>query len=128
MAAIQFIKVGTTAQNMATIPAPDDWGWMLSDISASDAGRTQDANVTMYKNRVAQKRKLTPVWKNRNATTVAAILQAFNPEYVYVRYWDTMDNQFETRQFYTGDKSAAMTSFTLGGVLYSSLSFDLIER
>ena len=126
--ATAFIKVGTSAQSLAEIPAPDDWGWGLNDISASDSGRTQDENNTMHKNRTSQKRKLSPTWKNRDNDTVAAILQAFNPEYVFVRYLAAMDNAYVTREFYTGDKSAALRKVTIGGAEYKSLTFNIIER
>ena len=113
---------------MSALPAPDDWGWGLQDVSSSDSGRTQDANATMYKNRVAQKRKLAPIWKNRSADAVSQILRAFNPEYVYVLYHDAMSNAYEVREFYTGDKNATMRKFEIGGITYSSLSFNIIER
>ena len=126
--ATEFIKVGTDPDNLVSIPAPDDWGWGLQDVSSPDAGRVQDANATMYKMRLTQKRKLSPVWKNRDAATVAAILSAFNPEYVYMSYHDAMENAYVVKEFYTGDKKASMRKFQVGGVVYSSLSFSIIER
>jgi len=126
--AIEFISVGTTPQDMITLPAPDDWVWGLNDISASDAGRVQDEGNTMHKNRTAQKRKISVTWKNRDAATVAKILQAFNPEYVFVRYLDAMSNAYETREFYTGDKSAPLHSVHFGGAAYTALTFNIIER
>ncbi len=126
--ATEFIKVGADPDNLVSIPAPDEWGWGLQDVSSPDAGRVQDANATMYKMRLTQKRKLSPVWKNRDAATVAAVLRAFNPEYVFVLYHDAMENAYAVREFYTGDKSAAMCKFYVGGVEYSSLSFNMIER
>lgn len=82
----------------------------------------------MYKNRITQKRKLSPVWKNRDAATVSAVLKAFNPEYIYVCYHDAMENAYLVKEFYTGDKSTAMRSFSVGNITYSSLSFNIIER
>lgn len=128
MASFDFIKVGTSLDSLSTIPAPNTWGWDLMDISAPDAGRTQDAGNTMHKMRVSQKRKLAPTWKNRSYTVIAQILQAFNSEYVYVQYLDAMDGQLEIRQFYTGDKSASLHQVFVGGIEYSQLSFSLIER
>lgn len=126
--ATNFIMVGTTPQNMVALPAPDDWVWGSNDISSSDAGRTQDADNTMYKNRTSTKRKLSPTWKNRDAETVATILQAFAPEYVYMRYLDAQDNAYEVRQFYTGDKSSPLRQIRLGGAEYKALTFNIIER
>lgn len=126
--ATEFMRVGTDPNNLASIPAPDEWGWGLQDVSSSDAGRVQDANATMYKMRLTQKRKLAPVWKNRDAATVAAVLGAFQPEYVFVLYHDALENAYVVREFYTGDKSATMRKFYVGGIEYSSLSFSIIER
>ncbi len=128
MATIEFVKVGTSASSLSLIPAPDDWGWDLMDISAPDAGRTQDEGATMYKMRVAQKRKLSPSWKNRSAAVVAQILQAFDPEYVYVQYLDALTNSYQVREFYTGDKHAGVRKVYIGGIEYKQLSFSIIER
>nr|WP_306792868.1 DUF6711 family protein [Collinsella urealyticum] len=99
------------------------------DVSADDAGRVMDANATMYKQRIAQKRKLKVAWRMLTATQTGAILRAFNPEYLSVRYWDAMDAQMETRTFYVGDRTAPLKWFQiLDGTRYEELSFDLIER
>lgn len=109
-------------------PPPDDYSWGLQDISASEAGRTQDANATMHKMLITQKRKINVSWKNRDSATIAALLQAFNQEYVNVTYHDPMTDTWQTRTFYTGDKSSAYKQITSGIHVVSSLSFNLIER
>lgn len=128
MASEWIIMVGTDPSNLAAVLTPDDYSWGLQDVSASDSGRVNDANATMYKNRFTQKRKIQLKWNNPNAETTAAILQAFNPEYVYVRYLDPMDNAYEVRVFYVGDRSAMLKQRTEFWTLYSSVSFDIIER
>ena len=127
MASITPLQVGASASSLVAVRTPDRLDWGLQHVSAADSGRTNDANATMHKNRVAQKRKITLSWSDPDDETVASILQAFNPEYVYVRYRDAMSNQFETRLFYSGDKSAPVKWMTVGGVVYSTLSFDIIE-
>ncbi len=112
----------------ASFPAPDEYSWGLQDISASEAGRTQDANATMHKMLITQKRKIQVSWKNRDAATISALLQAFNHEYVNVTYHDAMTNTWQTRTFYTGDKSSAYRQIEQGGYTVSSLNFNLIER
>lgn len=123
-----FLKVGTSSSSLADVPTPTTVQPQLCDVSASDAGRVLDSNATMYKNRVAQKRKIALAWKNPSGADVAAILQAFNPEYVYVRYLDPMSNSYETRQFYVGDRTMPLREVSVGGVTYSQLSFNIIER
>lgn len=126
-----MLSVGTTSTNLVDISVdPSQMAWGLQDISAADAGRVQDAGNTMYKMRTSQKRKLQLTWNLPTAAQVSEILRAFNPEYVYVRYWDPMDNNWNIRQFYVGDRSAPFQWFSLPkkGTRYSTLSFDIIER
>lgn len=124
----EVIRVGTSSGSLSAVPAPDELNYGLQDVSASDAGRVQDANVTMQKNRIAQKRKLSLVWKNRSKAEVAQIMQAFNPEYVWIYYPDSLSGNFEVREFYVGDRSAALRKVFVGGISYSTLNFNVIER
>lgn len=119
----------TSGSTVAISPDPYKLEWGLMDVSSDDAGRVMDANATMYKERLCQKRKLNLAWREITNAQASAILQAVNPEYFYVRYWDVMDNRWETREFYVGDRSAPFRWFEiLGGTRYSEVSFDLIER
>lgn len=124
----EALMVGTSPTNLAAIPAPDDMTWGVSDISSSDSGRTNDANATMHKNTIARKRKIQLTWKGLDGTQTRAVLQAFKPEYVYVRYHEPEENAFQVREFYTGDKSAPVMQFTVGGIVYKTVSFNIIER
>lgn len=115
----------------AISPDPSSMEWGLQDISASDAGRVQDAGNTMYKMRTSQKVKLNLTWTMPTAAQASAILQAVNPEYFTATYFDPMANAFQTKTFYVGDRSAPMKWYNLGGIQgtrYSTLSFDIIER
>lgn len=122
------LMVGTNPSNLHAIPNPTDISWGLSDISSADAGRTNDAGVTMHKNLVARKRKLQLTWKNLDGYRTADVLQAFMPEYVYVRYHDPASNEYQVRQFYSGDKTAPVHSMTIGGIIYKTVNFNIIER
>lgn len=125
-----MLSVGTTSGSLTAIsPDPSKFEWGLQDVSASDAGRVMDSNATMYKQRMAQKRKISLAWTNPTAAQASAILQAFNPEYVYVKYWDVMANGWQVREFYVGDRTSPFKWFqTLGGTRMSELKFDIIER
>lgn len=108
------------------IKTPSSFSWSLQDISASDAGRTDDA--IMHKNRIAQKRKLSLAWNNPTKEQTSEILKAFNPEYITVVYPDAMSGSNESREFYSGDKTAPMKIWTVNNKRYSQISFDIIER
>ena len=102
------------------IKSPSSLTWGKQDISASDAGRTDD--TIMHKNKVGEKRTLDLAW---NGPTPA---EASAPEYVNVTYWDTEDGKWETRVFYTGDKKAPVKIWTVNNKRYESVSFNIIER
>ena len=124
------LSVGTTPSNLTPISLdPSSLEWGLQDISASDAGRVQDSGNTMYKMRTSQKRKLNITWTMPTRAQASEILRAFNPEYVYVRYFDPMENAYNVRQFYVGDRSAPFKWVDImGGTRLTTLSFNIIER
>ena len=103
---------------------PSSYQWELEDISAADAGRTED--TLMHKNRIGQIVKLELAWQNVPTSTVSAVLSAFNPEYVSVRYLDAMAGGYLTKTFYVGNRTSPLYNATLG--LWSNVSFNLIER
>lgn len=115
------------AVDSKTLPKqPSEFNYKLSDISGSDAGRTQD--TTMHKNRIGQKRSISVAWINLDRETLHTLYAMFNPEYVDITFWDPLEGVVITRTFYTGDKDSPMKQWTVGRKRYSRLSFDLIER
>jgi len=130
MAETSPIMVGPTPAALAALPAPFDMTWGMSDVSAADAGRSNDANATMYKNVITRKVTLGLTWKNLNGEQTAQVLRAFLPEYVYVRYHEPTLNAYVVKEFYTGDKSAPVHSIDLRSlhIVYKTVSFNVIER
>lgn len=108
------------------IKSPSSLSWGKQDISASDAGRTDD--TIMHKNKVGEKRTLDLSWSGPTPEEASAILKAFAPEYVSVLYWDVENCRMETRTFYTGDKKAPVKIWTVNNKRYESVSFNIIER
>ena len=108
------------------IKEPSEMTYGLQDISASDAGRTQDTK--MWKNRVGQKVKLNLAWSMPTPEETAAIMQAFDPEYFFVTYHDAKLNQKVTREFYAGDKTAPVHHWYVNDKRYTRVSFNIIER
>lgn len=108
----------------AVIPCPSSYKWSLEDISSDDAGRTED--TVMHKERIGQVIKLELAWQNVGIEDAAAILQAFDPEYVTVKYLDAREGKFLTSVFYRGNQTAPLYNSTLG--VWESISFNLIEQ
>lgn len=105
------------------IPAPSKYDWKLSDVSAADAGRTEDAK--MHKMRIAQKVHLELEWQNVSDAVARAVLTAFQPEYITVYYYDYKDMTYNSKRFYVGDRSVTSYNRVKG---ISTISFNIIEQ
>ena len=121
-----LIKVGTTQNNLVDMPNPSKCDWSLQDVSIGDSGR--DDRGYMFKGRVTQKRKLALAWNAVSPTVASTILNAFNPEYIYIRYFDAMEGSYQIKEFYVGDRSAPVKIWSTDSKIYETLSFDVIER
>lgn len=106
------------------IRAPASYLYKLEDVSAADSGRTED--TVMFKNRVGQLVGIELSWTYLSTAEASALLNIFNPEYIYVEYLDLKQGTFVTSQFYVGNRSAPYYNATKG--LWTNLSFNLIER
>lgn len=106
------------------VKCPSSYQWKMQDISASDAGRTEDTK--MDKKRIGQIRKIELEWQNVSITDAAAILQVFNPEYIEVCYLDAMTGTYRTSEFYVGDRSTPLYNAKLG--VWNNVAFNIIER
>lgn len=114
---------GTTG-TYVYVPVPSKYQYNLQDVSASDAGRTED--TLMHKLRLSQKVTLNLQWVYKPLDEVSEILSAFNPEYLSIEYLDGLQGAFVTKIFYVGDRSAPMYNQKLN--LWENINFNLIER
>lgn len=105
------------------LPVPSKYDWKMSDVSAADAGRTEDA--LMHKMQIAQKVHIELEWQNITDHDAEAILTAFNHQYLQIEYYDYYALAFQTKIFYTGDRQVTTYSRKLG---ISTISFNIIER
>lgn len=108
----------------AYIKCPSSYTWKLEDVSASDAGRTED--TVMHKKRIGQLVGIELSWQNITTAEASEILTAFNPEYITVVYLDPMKGTYATSVFYVGNRSTPMYSSKKG--LWSNISFNIVER
>ena len=108
------------------VKAPSTFKWKKQDVSGSNATRNQVAY--MYKNKIAEKRALSLGWWCPSKEETTKILQAFNPEYVMVTYYDPLIGGDVEKEFYTGDMEADVSTWTVFNKRYSQCSFDVIER
>jgi hypothetical protein len=106
------------------IRTPASYLYKLEDVSAADSGRTED--TMMYKNRVGQLVGIELSWTYLPTAEASALLNIFDPEYIYVEYLDLKRGTWRTARFYVGNRSAPYYNATKG--LWTNLSFNLIER
>lgn len=107
-----------------TVPAPSKYDWKLSDVSDTDAGRTEDGK--MHKETITQKVHLELEWQNVNDYDAYVILQAFSTsEYFSVKYYDYKAMGFLTKTFYVGDRSVSAYNRVM---MIGTISFNIIEQ
>lgn len=106
------------------VKCPAHYQWMLEDVSAPDAGRTEDTE--MQKMMLGQVVALNLKWDYLNTADVSAILKAFQSEYYNVTYLDPLLGDFVTKEFYTGNRTVPLYNTSLG--LWENVSFKIIER
>lgn len=112
--------------NGKQIKTPSVFHPSIQDVSAADAGRTQDA--LMHKNRITRKRKIQLAWNMCTPEDAHEILDAFKDEYFRVTYYDPWDGDTVTKTFYSGDQDTPVKTWTVNNKLYEQVSFDIIER
>ena len=105
------------------IPCPSKYDWKLSDVSAADAGRTEDA--LMHKMRISQKVHIELEWQNVGDAVARTVLTAFQPEYISVNYYDYKAMAFQTKTFYVGDRQVTSYNRVLG---IGTIAFNIIEQ
>lgn len=123
------LNTGMVKLNGVSVIDPSEWTWGLSDVSASDAGR--DEQTTMHKMRLSQKRQYSLAWNMIDPDNASIILKAVNEYEIFpCTLWDAMDNEYQTRTYYVGDRSAPMQQWMpnrVDGKIYSKVSFTIIE-
>ena len=116
---------------MDVLPLFDNYDLIVHDAELID-GEGKPLCKTyyslMHKNRVSQKRKIQVGYNGIKDSDAQTVLQAINPEYINVTYYDLMAGQNQTREFYVGDRSAPFKWWFDGKHILESLTFDLIER
>lgn len=106
------------------IPTPSKFEQILIDISAPDAGGTED-NV-MHKMRQGQKIRINLEWSYPTIADASSILSTFNSEYVLVNYLDAKAGAWQDRRFYIGDRNAPLWNSARGR--WTSVSFPIIQQ
>lgn len=100
--------------------------WSLNDIDSQNAGRTMDG--TMHRGRVTQKVRLDITCRPLTSQEARTVLSAITQEYVQMTYIDPLYGPI-TKTFYNSSRVANIQQIYRGGqILWTGISFALIER
>jgi hypothetical protein len=108
---------------VTTLPPLAKADWSKQDLSADGAGRLESGR--MVKKRVAKSDRIDLEWSYITRAEAAAVLQAFDSEYVLVEYLDAKLGDWRTEHFYTGDMSC--TGWTPHLDSWERVSFAIIR-
>ncbi|WP_066316979.1 DUF6711 family protein [Bacillus sp. FJAT-29814] len=114
-----LITVGGVA-----LPTPSEYQVDIMDISKAE----RNAAGTMIIERIATKRKIELGWALLTGAQYSQILNAVDPVFFTVVYFDPKDNSNKTGTFYCGDRPAPMMRFDNGVPSWKDVKFNLIER
>lgn len=112
--------------NGTSVPIPDNYEQVISDLSSDESGRTLDG--TMHKDIIAIKDSTPFEWSNLEwslAATIANIVdgkESITCEYIDVR----KPYQMASRTIYIGDRSCKPIRFGDDGKVYWTVSFSEI--
>ena len=120
---IQGVREKGSIGAYTVVPSPSKYDWKLSDVSAPDAGRTEDG--LMHKERITQKVHIELEWTYIGDNDAQTILTAFDPEYIDVKYYDYKSKAVVAKNFYVGDRQ--VTTYNRVQKL-STISFNIIEQ
>lgn len=107
-----------------TLPTPSEYNVGLMDLSKAE----RNAVGTMIIERIATKRKIELGWAYLTGAQYSQILNAVDPVFFTVTYWDPKQNGNLTGTFYVGDRQAPMMKFNNGVPSWKDVKFSLIER
>lgn len=120
-----FTNDRTQAKGNGYVLMPSSYSVEYEDVSAADAGRTEDG--TMWKLKIGVVRKISLEWQNIDSRMLENILNAFNSEYFQVTFYDPRKaSGAETSTFYVGNRTMPLYNGALN--IWSSLQLNLIER
>lgn len=101
--------------------------WQLSDIDASDSGRTMDG--VMHRGRVASKVRLDVTCRPLTSSEARTVLVAIEPEWLTVTYVDPMLNDTVTKTMYSNNRPAShLIQKRDGSTWWDGITFPLIEQ
>jgi hypothetical protein len=110
--------------NGVDLPTPAEYDVGIMDLSQAERNVRGD----MIIERIATKRKLEMGWSYLTGAQYSQILNAVDPVFFSVTYFDPKDNAMKTGTFYCGDRQAPMLRFNNGIASWKDVKFSLVEK
>jgi hypothetical protein len=117
-------KLTLISINGVDLPTPTDLDIGIMDLSKAE----RNAKGTMIIERITTKQKLGLSYALLGGSDLSKVLNAVDPVFFSVTYFDPKINGFRTGTFYCGDRDCVMLDFKNGVPRYKDIKFDLIER
>lgn len=112
--------------NGVLVKSPKAFQPELNDIDSEDSYR--NARAELNRDRIASdKRKLNCEWGPLTQQEISTILQAIEPEFFPIKYWDPK-NGLITKTFMAGPKTAPMLIMKDGLPMWEGLKVNFIEK
>jgi hypothetical protein len=110
--------------NGVDLPTPSEYTPSIMDLSKAE----RNVRGEMLIERIAIKRKIELGWATLTGAQYSQILNAVDPVFFSVSYFDPKSNGMKTGTFYCGDRQAPMMRFDNGVASWKDVKFDLVEK
>lgn len=131
MSAVMYIEVAPINSNNFTNITPyiaaQGLKWTRNDVDAQGSGRDTEDGL-LHRHRVAQKIRLDITCRPLLQEELNALLNAIDPEWLQVRYWDALAGDYVTKIMYTSTVPAAFYFDDGVRQYWTGVEFPLIER
>lgn len=113
--------------NMVPYIAYGGLQWQRADVDGEGAGRALSG--TMIRDRIAIKIRWDVTCRPLTTEEQAIVLQAIEPEYITVKYFDPVSARIKTDTFYSNNIPSTYAMKDRNGVeWWSGLTFPLIQK
>ena len=127
MAILRYRAIGATS--WIALADPKTLSWDISDLDSEDGGAGRSQDGTLFRSRIAVKRKLNCTWSPLNASAMSTLLNCMTLEFFELEYPDALTGTRISKEFYVGDRSVAMYTYKNDtDWLWEGLSANFVER
>jgi hypothetical protein len=121
------MKLYINGQEIAAYPAPGGFTVTIMDLDDADA-TTRTSDGTLNRARVAVKRQIDMTFPTLTNEQISGVLKAMQDVFFDFTYPDPMEGAVVTKQFYVGNRPAAIPFERDGMIMWEGLQITLTER